>query len=367
MMKFIASTLEAAQAKAKRALGEKAVIISVRNLPSGDVEVQASDKPQPAAPIAKRAEPTFGDSARPAIDERPARPASGARLNEPLEHRYSEDALARVTGALARGGKDNAQRFDMSDKTVQEMSGILRPHGVGDELLAALIAGARQSRINEDLYRLETGFAGTFEYAPLNLSGAAHYMLIGPTGAGKTSCAAKLAAAAREEAGAFIMTADAGRAGAIDQMRTYSDSLGVDFFIVETPQEIKRALELKRAHGAIFLDTPGVSPFDAGDIAALKSFQEAAGFEPILVLPASGDAEEFKEWGEAFYEFGVRRAIITKFDAAKRVGSALTALHSVRMALAFFSESAFISEGLISASPEFLARRLLASRPGKIT
>lgn len=39
MMKFIASSLDAAKAKAKRALGDKAVIVSVRNLPSGDVEI----------------------------------------------------------------------------------------------------------------------------------------------------------------------------------------------------------------------------------------------------------------------------------------------------------------------------------------
>jgi len=47
MMKFIASSVDAATERARRALGEKAVIIAVRNLPSGDVEVSASDKPQP--------------------------------------------------------------------------------------------------------------------------------------------------------------------------------------------------------------------------------------------------------------------------------------------------------------------------------
>lgn len=367
MMKFIASSLDAAKAKAKRALGDKAVIVSVRNLPSGDIEVQASDKPQPAAPISKRMEPTFGAQARAVVDERQARPASGARLNEPLEQRYAADALSRLTGELTRKSPSAAPAFNMSDKTVQGMSDILKPHSIGDRLLAALIEGARQSRIDEDLYRLETAFTAAFDYSPLGFGPATPLMLVGPTGAGKTSCAAKLAASATESGGeAFLMTADAGRAGAVEQIRTYGDSLGINYFVVETPQDVERALEIYPPSGAVLLDTPGVSPFDAGDVAALRCFQEALNAEAVLVLPASGDVEEFKEWSLAFREFGVRRAIITKFDATKRVGAALTAVHEAGMALAHFSESAFISDGMMPASPEFLARRFLASRPGRI-
>ncbi|MCB9954958.1 MAG: hypothetical protein H6848_03575 [Caulobacterales bacterium] len=368
MMKFIASSLDAAKAKAKRALGDKAVIVSVRNLPSGDVEIQASDKPQPAAPISKRIEPTFGGEARAMVDERQTRPAAGARLSAPLEQRYAEDALAKLRGDLTRKSPSSAPAFNLSDKTVQGMTDILKPHSIGERLLADLIEGARQARIDEDLYRLETAFMAAFDYSPLGFAPSAPLMLVGPTGAGKTSCAAKLAASAMDSGmEAFLMTADAGRAGAVEQIRTYGDSLGIDYFVVETPQDVERALELYPPTGAVLLDTPGVSPFDAGDIAALRCFQEALKAEAILVLPASGDVEEFKEWSLAFREFGVRRAIITKFDATKRVGAALTAVHEAGMALAHFSESAFISDGMMPASAEFLARRFLASRPGRVS
>lgn len=368
MIKFIASSLDAAKAKAKRALGERAVVVSVRNLPSGDIEIEAADKPRAGAAQAKRIEPTFGETARLAVDGAKERSHSGARLNEPLEQRYAEDALTRLTGELTGYRRAaGAAALASSDKNIRGMVEILRPHGVDDELLAALIDGAGRSRINEDLYRLETGFAEAFAFAPLSSSPATPIMLVGPTGAGKTSCAAKLAASAIDaRTDAFIMTADGGRAGAVEQIRTYSDSLGVDYFVVQTPQDIDRALELNAPSGAVLLDTPGVSPFDAGDIAALRCFQEALNAETVLVLPASGDREEFKEWALAFRDFGVRRAIITKFDAAKRVGAALTAAYAGRMALAHFSESAFISDGLIEATPSFLARRLLASRPGKL-
>jgi len=364
MMKFIASDLDAAKRKAHRALGEQASIISVRELPSGDVEVTASDKPAPSAPEpAPKAQ--FAGAAKDAVDEGPFKMAAGARLNEAIEHSFSEDALSRLSGALT-GGKA-APRFDMSNATVRAMAEILAPHGVGQKLLAALVNGAKNSTIDEDLYRLEAAFGEAFSFAPLHFAPSAPIMLVGPTGAGKTSCAAKLAASASQNsAPALMMTADTGRAGAVEQIRSYSEALGADYFIVESPLDVQKIMRSQRPKGAVILDTPGVSPYDGGDVAALKSYQDASGAEPVLVLPVSGDAEEYIDWAGSFKEIGVRRCILTKFDATKRVGAGLCAAYESDLALAHFSETPFISEGLLTATPEFLARRLIASRPGRI-
>lgn len=364
MMKFIASDLDAAKAKAQRALGGGAVILSVRELPSGDVEVTASDKPAPSAPEpAPKAQ--FAGAARDAVDEGPFKSGAGARLNESIEHRFSEEALNKLSGSLT-GGK-TARHIDMSDQTTRAMAEILAPHGVGEALLHALLNGARQSRIDEDLYRLETAFADCFSFAPVHFSPSEPIMLVGPTGAGKTSSAAKLAASAGDAgAPALMMTADVGRAGAIEQIRSYSDALGADYFIVESPLDVQQVMRTHRPNGAVILDTPGVSPYDGGDVAALRSYCEACGAEPVLVLPASGDAEEYVDWAVAFKEIGVRRCILTKFDATKRVGAGLRAAYEGELALAHFSETPFISEGLMPASAEFLARRFIASRPGRV-
>ncbi len=363
MMKFIASDVEAAKAKARRALGDQAHILSVRELPSGDVEVSASDRPG-ARPPEARAEPRFGEEARRAIDEGYGR---GSRLNEPLERKFTDDALTRASRDLT--GREAAARGRRGggDPLADGMAATLAPHGVDPDLLDALIDGARRARIKDEYYQLETAFAEVFDFAPLRPSASNPIMLVGPTGAGKTSCTAKLCAAAMQRDGsAFIMTADVGRAGAIEQVRTYGDTLGADYYIVETPLDVSQALRSVRPRGAVVLDTPGISPFDPGDIAALRSFQDASRAEPILVLPASGDAAEWRDWAEAFADFGVRRMVITKFDATKRVGAGLSAAYAGQMTLANFSETPFISEGLLDASAEFLARRMLASRPGRV-
>jgi flagellar biosynthesis protein FlhF len=367
MMKFIASTVEAAKAKAHRALGEGAHIVSVRNLPSGDVEVAASDRPEPAAPAAPY-EPRFGDDVRRVVDgayERGRMENTGARLNAPLEQKFSENALARISSDLSARGR-NSNAIDMGDRDAAAMAEALRPHGFTDALIAEIVAAARSAEIDDDLFRLEQGLAATFDFAPLALSPMTPVMLVGPTGAGKTSCSAKLAATAINRGqSAFIMTADVGRAGAIDQIKAYGDALGADYYITETPVDVSQALRSKRPTGAVILDTPGISPYDPGDFAALKSFQEATRGEVVIVLPASGDVEEYKDWTAAFREFGARRIIVTKFDAARRVGAALAAAHTAGLILSQFSQSPFISEGLVDASPEFLARRLLAGRAGR--
>lgn len=366
MMKFIASDVDAAKAKAKRALGDGVTIVAVRNLPSGDVEVSASDGPALAAPP-QPVEQRFGDHTRQVLEEAHMKggyQTTGARLHEPLEQKFAVDALSRLSSDLS-GRPQNVGPIDMSDRTARSMAEALRPHNLTDDLIAAIVNGARKAEIDDDLHRLEIGLAETFDFAPIRFSPMTPIMLVGPTGAGKTSCGAKLAATALNGgSAAFIMSADVGRAGAIDQIKAYGDALGADYFITETPHDVASAMRSKRPTGAVILDTPGVSPYDPGDFAALKSFQEATNGEAVLVLPASGDPEEFKDWAMAFREFGARRMIITKFDATRRVGAALAAACSCKFALAQFSQTPFISEGLIDATPEFLARRLLT---GSIT
>ncbi|MEM9899400.1 MAG: hypothetical protein AAF742_08495 [Pseudomonadota bacterium] len=469
MMKFIASDRAAAEQKARRAFGRRLVVLSVRDLPSGDVELSASDNQNDALTLKNGDQATassaldsdemysepvppppgsFGERARNTDEEDLARaamsakantsksqkrglfgafrrdkktaasedksPKSGAldedaipsfllddplddqssdhshrdqssdrrdrlgsRLSEPIERQFTEDNLARASQGITHGHHRHVHSASPDQPPVDTVTPnakhdpvavALADHGVSEALATAVFQGAKDARIDNPSVRFEAGLSNAFQFAPIDVVGArTTIMLVGPTGAGKTSCGAKFAARAIGETGnAFLMSADVGRAGAIEQLQTYSDTLGADYYVVETPQEAERTLKAARPSGTILFDTPGISPFDAGDLAALRSFQEATHAEPVLVLPASGDMLEYDDWATAFAEFGVRRMILTKFDATKRVGAGLSAAYSAGLSLAQFSETPFISEGLIDASPEFLSKRLLAARPGRI-
>jgi len=290
---------------------------------------------------------------------------AGSRLNEPIEQKFSENALAQLRDRLS--GQQQNEAPITNNPLNDKLSALLRPHAISERLLKMIVNSAVTSQVDELLYQLGMGLAGSFNYSPLRSTAAVPVMLVGPTGAGKTSCAAKLAAIALSEGDdATMITTDVGRAGAQEQFATYSDKLNIDCYAAETPDEISTIVREVQPGGALILDTPGISPYDAGDLAALKSFQTAIGAEPVLVLPASGDVNEFTDWAHAFRAFGVRSCIITKFDATRRVGAGLSAAFEGNMTLTYFSETPFISEGLLPASPEFLAYRLMASYPGRI-
>ena len=366
MFKFIASNKERAKDKARRAFGDKTVIVSERNLPSGDVEITASDKPSPAAPAATSDWDSFAPHAREDINRGRQSGQSGSRLNETLEQRFSEDALSKVTTNLS-GRSGSSTTLELNDEKSRVIHDALKTHGMSDTLISSIISGAQNARINDDYHLLETGFSEAFAFAPLNFNSLTPIMLVGPTGAGKTSSSAKLAKTAIDHGlHALMLTADVGRAGAIEQLKTYGTALGAEYHIAETPNDVHAAITRSQQDRFAILDTPGISPFDAGDVAALRSFCEAARAEPVLVLPASGDLAEYNDWAQAFAEFGVRRAIVTKFDATRRVGAGLSALFDANIALAHVSETPFIAEGIRDATPEFLTRRFLASKPGKV-
>lgn len=292
-------------------------------------------------------------------------PSAGSGLHEPLEKSFSQNALHQLRDRLT--AQPGSEKADYDDPSTAGLVATLRPHGISDRLLNAIRNGARKAQVGDDLYRLGIGLSECFNFSPLRSTAAIPLMLVGPTGAGKTSCAAKLAALALDDGDqAMMITTDVGRAGALEQFATYSQKLNIECYAAETPEEITTIMRESRPQGAVILDTPGISPYDAGDLAALKSYQTALGAEPILVLPASGDVGEYSDWAHAFRAFGVRACIITKFDATRRVGAGLSAAYEGGMTLTYFSESPFISEGLLPAGPEFLAYRLTAHYPGRI-
>ncbi len=386
--------------KMREAMGEDAVILSERETRSG-VEIRAGleerskkkrgwfgfgkskddDRVEPiVAPNSdSRNEPSYDEPPKrraadrdadieraPEAQPEPRKIVDKAGLNQELEQRIAQQVLQHLRSNLT--SKDGARGAISSDDPVmRELRRAIGDHSLGDALLAAVAAKVSTLDTDNEVHALATAFDDIFRFAPLQLTPLQPIMLCGPTGAGKTSSAAKLAARAIAAGSkAALFTADIGRAGAVEQLRTYAEALDAAFVPVEAPADVRRALASGQHRGCVILDTPGVSPFDGGDMAALKSFLEAADAEPLLVLPTSGDPSEHADWAQAFSEFGAKRIILTKFDATRRVGAGVGAAFAHGYALAHFSDTAFIGEGIRDATPEFLARRLLAAAPGRL-
>ena len=208
---------------------------------------------------------------------------------------------------------------------------------------------------------LETLFA--FQPLPPDPDGAV--LLIGPPGAGKTACAAKLAVrsvlAGRP---AELISTDAG-AGAASQMEAFADLIRMPVTMAHTPEAVFEAVEQASQNSegrTIIIDTPGINPFDRAETAHIKAFIQASSAEPVLVMPAHGGGD-LEDHAMLFKAMGARRMIVTRLDLTRRLGGLLQAAASSGLAFAQASSSPYIAETLEPLNPYALARRLLNGAP----
>ncbi len=190
-------------------------------------------------------------------------------------------------------------------------------------------------------------------------------LLLGPPGAGKTASVAKLAARARLAGRAVaVVTTDVERAGGVAQLRSLTEPLGVALQVVEGAAALRRAAA-GGGDGAlgdlVLIDTTGVNPYSGADLARLSGLIEAARAEPLPVLAAGGGVADGAEVAATFKALGARRFLLTKVDAARRLGGALAAAQA-GLAFAEAGIGPLIGRGLGPLTPAGLARLLLRHR-----
>jgi flagellar biosynthesis protein FlhF len=188
-------------------------------------------------------------------------------------------------------------------------------------------------------------------------------LLAGPPGAGKTLAVAKLAArgvlAGRN---VRVITTDTGSAGAVEQLSTFTRPLRIELETADGPAQLaaRLASPLRSAERKplAIIDTAGINPFDAVELAGLSALMVASRADPVLVLPAGGDARESAEIAETFAGIGCARLLATRLDLARRLGGLLTAALAGRLAFAETGASPTIASGLQPLNAQTLARLL---------
>ncbi|HVM78356.1 MAG TPA: hypothetical protein VMU06_05025 [Stellaceae bacterium] len=240
------------------------------------------------------------------------------------------------------------------------LSAVLRaqrvPEALARRIAAAIPEGGPSDTTLGD--RLSQALGATLAFAPVDdLLSARSLLLAGPSGAGKTTLAAKLAAR-RERGTTHLVTADGRRAGALAQLREYAAALGAPLFEAETPAALQ-AIAADRPEEPLILDTPGIDPADAAAWEALRPWIAAASALPVLVLPANATVEDALAATSHFRALGGGHAVLTRFDMVRRIGGALGAsLAGVPLAGASVTPS--FAYGLRPLTSEILAHRLLS-------
>lgn len=185
--------------------------------------------------------------------------------------------------------------------------------------------------------------------------------LVGPTGVGKTTTIAKLAAnfRLREKRRVGLITVDTYRIAAVEQLRTYADIIDLPMHVVSTPREMRSAVQQMADLDLILMDTAGRSPRDEVKLQELKAFLgEAQADDVLLVLSAMSGAATLSRTAERFAEVGTTGLIVTKLDEATGLGNLLPALRHSKLPLTYITDGQNVPDDIETADARRLVQRM---------
>lgn len=186
---------------------------------------------------------------------------------------------------------------------------------------------------------------------------------VGPTGVGKTTTIAKIAASAmlNDDKKVAFITTDTYRIAAIDQLKTYARILNVPMEIAYTTEDYQKALEKLAFYDVIFVDTAGRNFRDDKYIHELKDMIEFnVNTETYLVLSLTAKVQDIIAIQHQFKLLGIQKVIFTKTDETKQFGSMLNIALKHDMGIAYLTNGQDVPEDLINPTSEKISEWIVS-------
>ncbi len=244
---------------------------------------------------------------------------------------------------------------DVDEEVARELVARLRRDTPRRELAEPMLVSARLARTLE----ADIPIAGPIQTSAQRQRIVA---LVGPTGVGKTTTIAKLAANFRlkEKRRVGLITVDTYRIAAVEQLRTYADIIDLPMHVVSTPREMREAVRRMDDLDLLLMDTAGRSPKDEVRIRELKAFLNEAGADEVhLVLSGVTGSRTLIQTAERFAAAGPTALILTKLDEATSLGNVLPLLRCGEFPLSYLTNGQNVPDDIETADPTRLAGMIL--------
>lgn len=378
---YQAETMAAALAEVKRDLGREAVILHTRNFRKGGLlgiggrwiwEVTASSQVNvPPRGLQGRyvsAEPqTACATEEPAPAKLPLAVEAAPPTEAAPQRRMNE--IHRMVAALL--SRHNGQTSACPQ--LAQLEAALRAQEVTEEIVSELIGRLQMELTGRELAEGELArekLVGLIaESIPTRQevidSGTRRVMaLVGPTGVGKTTTIAKLAArfALIEGRKVGLITVDTYRIAAVDQLRTYAEIIEVPLRTVLSPGELHQAVNAMGDKDVILIDTAGRSPNDRMRLNQLRGFLAAAEADEVhLVVSAACNRASAAKTVDNFLPLGANRLIVTKLDEAETFGVILNVATAAHAAVSYVTTGQEVPDDIAPADSRRLAELVLGA------
>jgi len=306
--------------------------------------------------------------------EKPPAPFPAPKV-ERLGGKEFDDSLHRIEERIEELSKKLAQPKAPSEKVPAAWSGycdLLAGKGVSPAIAREIVLSAARSV--EGVQRPDRAAAlrrtveSRFRTAgPLERRGdyPAVAAFIGPTGVGKTTTLAKIAAG-RFQRGerVALVTADTYRLAAVDQLRKYADIMDVPIEVVSDTRDLPNALRKHRDADVILIDTAGRSQNHRKQMAELaRLLSPIRGAEIYLVLAATASGQTLKHQVDRFSPAAPTKVILSKVDELPLGGQLLEAAAACPLPIAYITDGQEVPDDYWPADPARLAHFALSGEP----
>ncbi|MDG2199974.1 MAG: flagellar biosynthesis protein FlhF [Phycisphaerales bacterium] len=186
--------------------------------------------------------------------------------------------------------------------------------------------------------------------------------LVGPTGVGKTTTVAKIAAAYRLRQGRTVglITLDTYRIAAVEQLRVYAEIIGVPMQVARSQDELLDILQQMSHLDVVLIDTAGRSQKDSDRIQELRTWLDVAQpHEVHLVLASTASRSVLMSEADEFSQIGIDRVVLTKLDEAVNFGMLVEVTHRIGRKLSFLTTGQEVPDHIETARPARLAELVL--------
>ncbi|MDF2721411.1 MAG: flhF [Paenibacillus sp.] len=314
-------------------------------------------------PIAPPAAPSFSAPAA-------TPPSSRSRIKEDVlldEIRQMKEMMAKLTA----GSQDG---FSYPEP-IRKFERMLLDQEIVPELIEQLLSGAAELFNSEQSPRTdEFAYQAVKQQLKelLQTSGnkgvepdtrIAHF--VGPTGVGKTTTIAKLAAeqVLKHNRKVGLITSDTYRIAAVEQLKTYATILDVPLEVVFSPQELTRAFQQLQNCDVIFMDTAGRNFRNQMYVSELNSLLQTKGkSETFLVLSLTSKYKDMKAITSNFAKFKLDKVLFTKMDETFSYGSVVNLVHEFQLKLSYMTNGQNVPEDIMEINEDKLIELLLEER-----